>query len=46
MIQTSLIFDIKLKEPDCALNIHQPVLPARSIHPYRIPLAGTHETYR
>lgn len=38
--QTSLIFDIKLKEPDCALNIHQPVLPARSIHPYRIPLAG------
>uniref|UniRef100_A0A8C2XLL5 Regulator of MON1-CCZ1 n=1 Tax=Cyclopterus lumpus TaxID=8103 RepID=A0A8C2XLL5_CYCLU len=38
--QTSLIFDIKLKEPDCAVNTHQPVLPARSIHPYRIPLAG------
>ncbi|XP_035771432.1 regulator of MON1-CCZ1 complex [Neolamprologus brichardi] len=38
--QSLLIFDIKLKEPDCALNIHQPVLPARSIHPYRIPLAG------
>ncbi|XP_030624255.1 regulator of MON1-CCZ1 complex isoform X2 [Chanos chanos] len=38
--QTSLIFDIKLREPDCAVNIHQPVLPARSIHPYRIPLTG------
>ncbi|KAL1006429.1 hypothetical protein UPYG_G00072260 [Umbra pygmaea] len=38
--QTSIIFDIKLREPDCALNIHQPVLPARSIHPYRIPLTG------
>uniref|UniRef100_A0A8D0AZY1 Regulator of MON1-CCZ1 n=1 Tax=Sander lucioperca TaxID=283035 RepID=A0A8D0AZY1_SANLU len=38
--QTSLIFDIKLKEPDSAVNMHQPVLPARSIHPYRIPLAG------
>ncbi|XP_041735888.1 regulator of MON1-CCZ1 complex-like isoform X2 [Coregonus clupeaformis] len=38
--QTSLIFDIKLREPDCALNVHQPVLPARSIHPYRIPLTG------
>uniref|UniRef100_A0A3B4Y0F7 Regulator of MON1-CCZ1 n=1 Tax=Seriola lalandi dorsalis TaxID=1841481 RepID=A0A3B4Y0F7_SERLL len=37
---TSLIFDIKLKEPDCAVNTHQPVLPARSIHPYRIPLSG------
>uniref|UniRef100_A0A7N8Y7J8 Regulator of MON1-CCZ1 n=1 Tax=Mastacembelus armatus TaxID=205130 RepID=A0A7N8Y7J8_9TELE len=35
--QTSMIFDIKLKEPDCAVNTHQPVLPARSIHPYRIP---------
>uniref|UniRef100_A0A8C6VYH8 Regulator of MON1-CCZ1 n=1 Tax=Nothobranchius furzeri TaxID=105023 RepID=A0A8C6VYH8_NOTFU len=34
--QTSLIFDIKLKEPDCAVNTHQPVLPARSIHPYRL----------
>ncbi|XP_056290628.1 regulator of MON1-CCZ1 complex [Pseudoliparis swirei] len=38
--QTSLIFDIKLKDPDCAVNTHQPVLPARSIHPYRMPLAG------
>ncbi|KAF3836373.1 hypothetical protein F7725_028931 [Dissostichus mawsoni] len=38
--QTSLIFDIKLKEPDCTVNTHQPVLPARSIHPYRIPLTG------
>ncbi|KAG7276393.1 hypothetical protein CRUP_021904 [Coryphaenoides rupestris] len=38
--QTSLIYDIHLKEPDCALNTHQPVLPARSIHPYRIPLTG------
>uniref|UniRef100_A0A3B4ABM7 Uncharacterized protein n=1 Tax=Periophthalmus magnuspinnatus TaxID=409849 RepID=A0A3B4ABM7_9GOBI len=37
--QTSLIFDIKLKEPDCAVT-HQPVLPARSIAPYRIPLSG------
>uniref|UniRef100_A0A8C5CJ49 Mic1 domain-containing protein n=1 Tax=Gadus morhua TaxID=8049 RepID=A0A8C5CJ49_GADMO len=36
--QTSLIYDIHLREPDCALNTHQPVLPARSIHPYRIPL--------
>ncbi|TWW70601.1 hypothetical protein D4764_17G0000840 [Takifugu flavidus] len=38
--QTSLIFDIKLKEPDCAVNTHQSVLPARSIHPYRIPQSG------
>ncbi|XP_020349994.1 regulator of MON1-CCZ1 complex-like isoform X1 [Oncorhynchus kisutch] len=38
--QTSIIFDIKLREPDCALNVHQPVLPGRSIHPYRIPLTG------
>ncbi|XP_026882719.2 regulator of MON1-CCZ1 complex isoform X1 [Electrophorus electricus] len=38
--QTSIIFDIKLKEPDCAVNVHQPVLPARSIHPYKIPLTG------
>ncbi|XP_070409630.1 regulator of MON1-CCZ1 complex isoform X2 [Nothobranchius furzeri] len=38
--QTSLIFDIKLKEPDCAVNTHQPVLPARSIHPYRVSLSG------
>uniref|UniRef100_A0A7N9ANP2 Regulator of MON1-CCZ1 n=1 Tax=Mastacembelus armatus TaxID=205130 RepID=A0A7N9ANP2_9TELE len=39
--QTSMIFDIKLKEPDCAVNTHQPVLPARSIHPYRIPLSDS-----
>ncbi|KAJ8375544.1 hypothetical protein SKAU_G00061240 [Synaphobranchus kaupii] len=38
--QTSIIFDIKLKDPDSILNIHQPVLPARSIHPYKIPLSG------
>uniref|UniRef100_W5L9D5 Regulator of MON1-CCZ1 n=1 Tax=Astyanax mexicanus TaxID=7994 RepID=W5L9D5_ASTMX len=38
--QTSIIFDIKLREPDCAVNVHQPVLPARSIHPYKIPLTG------
>uniref|UniRef100_A0A674ACI5 Regulator of MON1-CCZ1 n=1 Tax=Salmo trutta TaxID=8032 RepID=A0A674ACI5_SALTR len=38
--RTSIIFDIKLREPDCALNVHQPVLPGRSIHPYRIPLTG------
>ncbi|XP_066539363.1 regulator of MON1-CCZ1 complex isoform X2 [Hoplias malabaricus] len=38
--QTSFIFDIRLKEPDCAVNVHQPVLPARSIHPYKIPLTG------
>ena len=40
VFQTSLIYDIHLREPDCALNTHQPVLPARSIHPYRIPLTG------
>uniref|UniRef100_A0A667ZVB2 Regulator of MON1-CCZ1 n=1 Tax=Myripristis murdjan TaxID=586833 RepID=A0A667ZVB2_9TELE len=39
--QTSLIFDIRLREPDCAVNTHQPVLPARSIHPYRIPLSDS-----
>uniref|UniRef100_A0A3B4BZS6 Uncharacterized protein n=1 Tax=Pygocentrus nattereri TaxID=42514 RepID=A0A3B4BZS6_PYGNA len=38
--QTSIIFDIKLREPDCAMNVHQPVLPARSIHPCKIPLTG------
>ncbi|KAJ3611884.1 hypothetical protein NHX12_021897 [Muraenolepis orangiensis] len=38
---TSLIYDIHLREPDCALNTHQPVLPARSIHPYRIPLTDS-----
>ncbi|XP_053715095.1 regulator of MON1-CCZ1 complex [Synchiropus splendidus] len=38
--QTSLIFDIKLQEPDSAVNTHQPVLPARSITPYRVPVSG------
>nr|XP_057916568.1 regulator of MON1-CCZ1 complex-like isoform X1 [Doryrhamphus excisus] len=38
--QTSLIFDIKLKESDGVISTHQPVLPARSIHPFSIPLAG------
>uniref|UniRef100_A0AAY4AQK2 Mic1 domain-containing protein n=1 Tax=Denticeps clupeoides TaxID=299321 RepID=A0AAY4AQK2_9TELE len=37
---TSFIFDIKLRESDCAVNVHQPVLPARSIQPYSIPLTG------
>ncbi|KAK3571656.1 hypothetical protein QTP86_015978 [Hemibagrus guttatus] len=37
---TSIIFDIKLKEPDGAVNIHQPVLPAQSIHPYKISVTG------
>ncbi|KAJ0059836.1 hypothetical protein NL108_013759 [Boleophthalmus pectinirostris] len=39
LVVTSLIFDIKLKEPDCPVT-HQPVLPARSIAPYRLPLSG------
>uniref|UniRef100_A0A671NPD9 Uncharacterized protein n=1 Tax=Sinocyclocheilus anshuiensis TaxID=1608454 RepID=A0A671NPD9_9TELE len=38
--QTSLIYDIKLRELDGALNVHQPVLPARSINPYKIPHSG------
>ncbi|XP_012679166.1 regulator of MON1-CCZ1 complex [Clupea harengus] len=38
--QTSIIFDIKLQEPDCPVNVHQPVLPALSIHPYKIPRTG------
>ncbi|XP_077480550.1 regulator of MON1-CCZ1 complex [Stigmatopora argus] len=38
--QTSLIFDIKLKEPDGTVGTHRPVLPARSIRPCRIPLSG------
>ncbi|XP_061522944.1 regulator of MON1-CCZ1 complex [Phycodurus eques] len=38
--QTSLMFDIKLKESDSAISTHQPVLPARSIQPCRIPLSG------
>ncbi|CAF93193.1 unnamed protein product, partial [Tetraodon nigroviridis] len=39
--QTSLIYDIKLKDAECAVNTHQPVLPARSIHPYSIPMSGS-----
>uniref|UniRef100_A0A8C9RT25 Regulator of MON1-CCZ1 n=1 Tax=Scleropages formosus TaxID=113540 RepID=A0A8C9RT25_SCLFO len=39
--QTSFMFDIKMKDTDSNLNIHQPVLPARSIHPYKIALTGT-----
>ncbi|KAM6953239.1 regulator of MON1-CCZ1 complex [Aplochiton taeniatus] len=38
--QTSILFDVNLRDPDCAVNVHQPVLPARSIHPCRIPLTG------
>ncbi|XP_057680405.1 regulator of MON1-CCZ1 complex [Corythoichthys intestinalis] len=38
--QTSLIFDIKLKESDGAVSTHRPVLPARSIRPRPVPLAG------
>ncbi|XP_027017910.2 regulator of MON1-CCZ1 complex [Tachysurus fulvidraco] len=38
--RTSFIFDIKLKDPDGAVNIHQPVLPAQSIHPYKISVTG------
>lgn len=38
--QTSILFDINLRDPDLAVNVHQPVLPARSIHPYRNPLSG------
>ncbi|XP_041102073.1 regulator of MON1-CCZ1 complex-like isoform X2 [Polyodon spathula] len=38
--QTSMIFDIKLRDTEGTVNIHQPVLPARSIHPYKIPLTG------
>ncbi|KAK6491090.1 regulator of MON1-CCZ1 complex-like [Huso huso] len=38
--QTSMIFDIKLRDTEGTLNVHQPVLPARSIHPYKIPLTG------
>ncbi|XP_077365589.1 regulator of MON1-CCZ1 complex [Festucalex cinctus] len=38
--QTSLMFDIKLKESDGAVSTHQPVLPARSIQPCCIPLTG------
>lgn len=45
IFQTSLIFDIKLKEPDSAVNIHQPVLPAQSIHPYKISVTGASSVY-
>ncbi|KAI5624126.1 hypothetical protein C0J50_16239 [Silurus asotus] len=38
--RTSMIFDIKLKEQDGAVNVHQPVLPAQSIHPYKISVTG------
>ncbi|XP_030069403.1 regulator of MON1-CCZ1 complex [Microcaecilia unicolor] len=39
--ETSVVFDIKLRgEFDGAVTLHQPVLPARSIHPYQIPVAG------
>ncbi|KAK1173734.1 regulator of MON1-CCZ1 complex-like [Acipenser oxyrinchus oxyrinchus] len=39
--QTSMIFDIKLRDTDSStLSVHQPVVPARSIHPYKIPLTG------
>ncbi|XP_061660503.1 regulator of MON1-CCZ1 complex [Syngnathoides biaculeatus] len=38
--QTSLMFDIKLKESDGAVSTHQPVLPARSIRPFDITRSG------
>ncbi|XP_053105402.1 regulator of MON1-CCZ1 complex isoform X2 [Hemicordylus capensis] len=39
--ETSIIFDIKLKgEFDGTVTLHQFVLPARSIQPYQIPVAG------
>ncbi|XP_077126475.1 regulator of MON1-CCZ1 complex [Ranitomeya variabilis] len=39
--ETSVIFDIRLRgEFDGSVILHQPVLPARSIHPYQIPIAG------
>ncbi|XP_073187491.1 regulator of MON1-CCZ1 complex isoform X4 [Lepidochelys kempii] len=39
--ETSVIFDIKLKgEFDGTVTLHQLVLPARSIQPYQIPVAG------
>nr|KAF6330874.1 regulator of MON1-CCZ1 [Myotis myotis] len=40
-LQTSVIFDIKLRgEFDGTVTFHHPVLPARSIQPYQIPVAG------
>nr|XP_034981328.1 regulator of MON1-CCZ1 complex isoform X2 [Zootoca vivipara] len=39
--ETSIIFDIRLKgESDGTVILHQLVLPARSIQPYQIPVAG------
>lgn len=39
--ETSVIFDIRLRgEFDGTVTFHHPVLPARSIQPYEIPLAG------
>ncbi|ELK05701.1 hypothetical protein PAL_GLEAN10023158 [Pteropus alecto] len=39
--ETSVIFDIKLRgEFDGTITFHHPVLPARSIQPYQIPIAG------
>uniref|UniRef100_A0A8D0DQK5 Regulator of MON1-CCZ1 n=1 Tax=Salvator merianae TaxID=96440 RepID=A0A8D0DQK5_SALMN len=39
--ETSMIFDIKLKgDFDGTVTLHQLVLPARSIQPYQIPVAG------
>ncbi|XP_058133534.1 regulator of MON1-CCZ1 complex isoform X2 [Dasypus novemcinctus] len=39
--ETSVIFDIKLKgEFDGTVTFHHPVLPARSIQPYQLPMAG------
>ncbi|XP_020824408.1 regulator of MON1-CCZ1 complex [Phascolarctos cinereus] len=39
--ETSVIFDIKLRgEFDGTITLHHPVLPARSIQPYQIPMAG------
>ncbi|XP_029778848.1 regulator of MON1-CCZ1 complex isoform X3 [Suricata suricatta] len=39
--ETSVIFDIKLRgEFDGTTTFHHPVLPARSIQPYQIPMAG------
>ncbi|KAA0704735.1 hypothetical protein E1301_Tti000950 [Triplophysa tibetana] len=39
--QTSLIFDIKLRESEGPVSAHQPVLPARSINPCKIPLTDS-----
>ncbi|XP_037661480.1 regulator of MON1-CCZ1 complex isoform X2 [Choloepus didactylus] len=39
--ETSVIFDIKLRgEFDGTVTFHHPVLPARSIQPYQLPMAG------